>query len=101
MFAAASAAVIFGTTMIARPATSRLPRVPPPPPSPPSTPLPPSSAVGTLILPRAGQAFLDSLVQLHLLDGQAIPGFLQQYQDRLAEFADPGLLGEALVQMGV
>jgi response regulator RpfG family c-di-GMP phosphodiesterase/serine/threonine protein kinase len=53
------------------------------------------------VLPRPGQAFLDSLVYLNLLDAHSIPGFLKQYEDRLAEFHDPGVLGEALVQMGV
>ncbi|HTK78685.1 MAG TPA: protein kinase, partial [Gemmataceae bacterium] len=61
----------------------------------------PSAARASLALPRPGQAFLDSLVHLNLLDVHAIPGFLKKYEDRLGEFHDPGLLGEALVQMGV
>jgi response regulator RpfG family c-di-GMP phosphodiesterase/serine/threonine protein kinase len=53
------------------------------------------------VLPRPGQALLDSLVHLNLLDAHVVPGFLQQYQDRLGEFHDPGVLGDALVQTGV
>src|SRR5262245_54898041 len=69
-------------------------------PRPHATPTP-SAARAALVLPRAGQAFLESLIHLNLLDAHAIPGFLQQYQDRLGEFHDPGLLGEVLVQMKV
>jgi putative two-component system response regulator len=74
---------------------------PPRSPVPGAGPRAPHPGAGAPGLPKAGQVFLDSLVRLSLLDPRTVPAFLNQYRDRLAQFQDPGLLGEALVQVGV
>jgi hypothetical protein len=51
-------------------------------------------------LPRPTKALLDQLVHLRLIDPAAANAFLAQSRDRLADLADPHLLGEALVQAG-
>jgi response regulator RpfG family c-di-GMP phosphodiesterase len=51
--------------------------------------------------PAAARAFLDDLVRRHLLEAAAAADFLNRHADRLADFADVGLLGPALVGAGL
>src|SRR5207244_902451 len=52
-------------------------------------------------LAKPGREFLEQLVQLQLLDPPSVREFLQKYRDRLSDLGDPGVLGEALVQVGL
>ncbi len=59
-------------------------------------------ALGAAVpLPQSARALLDQLVHLHLIDPPAVPAFLHQYRDRHHELAEPGVLGDALVQAGL
>jgi response regulator RpfG family c-di-GMP phosphodiesterase/tRNA A-37 threonylcarbamoyl transferase component Bud32 len=52
-------------------------------------------------LPRPAAAFLDQLVRTYLLDHTALKGFLAQCRDRLADFVDARIVGDALIQAGL
>jgi putative two-component system response regulator len=66
-------------------------------PLPVRTPPPPRDGPA---LPRPVAAFLDQLVRSYLLDSAAAKAFLASSRDRLADFSDPSILGEALVEAG-
>jgi hypothetical protein len=52
-------------------------------------------------LPSATRAFLDRLVQLQLLAADSVKLFLEQMAPHLASYANPELLGDALVNAGL
>jgi HD-GYP domain-containing protein (c-di-GMP phosphodiesterase class II) len=52
-------------------------------------------------LPAAGEAFLDALLGLGLLDDRDVAAFLQARADRLSELAGLEPLGQALLQAGL
>jgi response regulator RpfG family c-di-GMP phosphodiesterase/serine/threonine protein kinase len=62
---------------------------------------PPPTPRDAPALPRPAAAFVDQLVRSYLLDHAAANAFLAQSRDRLPDFIDPRMVGEALVQAGL